>query len=66
MRKAVWFCLPLAGAVFAHQYLIPSAAIPWAAICSAVVIGAAFLFQGKRRVCILLAAAGALIGSLSF
>ena len=66
MRKAVWFCLPLAGAVFAHQYLIPSASVPWAAPCCAVLIAAAFLFQGKRRACILLAATGALVGSLAF
>ena len=66
MRKAVWVCLPFAGAVFAHQYLIPSAPVPWAAVCCAVIAAAGFLFQDKRRLCILLAAFGALAGSLCF
>ena len=66
MRKAVWVCLPFSGAVFAHRYLIPSSSVPWAAICCAVIAAAGFLFQENRRLCILLAAFGALAGSLCF
>ena len=66
MRKAVWVCLPFAGAVFAHRYLVPSMPVPWAAICCAVAAAAGLLFQGKRRLCLLLAAFGALAGSLCF
>ena len=40
--------------------------VPWAAICCAVVAAAGFLFRGNRRLCILLAAFGALAGSLCF
>ncbi len=66
MRKAVWACLPFAAAIFLHQYLLPDRPVPWAALCCLPFVGIGFLLRGRARLCVLLAAFGALAGSLAF
>lgn len=66
VRRAVWLCLPFAGAVFAQQYLFPVAPFPWIALACALLGAALLMLRGKTGLCLRLAAFGAAAGFLVY
>ena len=62
MRKAVWFCLPFAGAVALCRMILPFSAAPLALLCCAVLFFAGFLLRDKKRLAVFLLGSGMALG----